>query len=153
MPPKSVDSPAHATLQEQFGLAIGEVGRAWRHKLDQRLKPLGLSQSKWRALLYVSRIPAGISQAELARMLGIEAPTVTRLVRQLEEQGWVRRRALADDARCKMVHLTPRTKKVMAQIDAAISELRAETVGRLTEQQAAAGLAAVEALQRFLDQV
>ncbi|HJV51457.1 MAG TPA: MarR family transcriptional regulator [Noviherbaspirillum sp.] len=142
-----------ASVQEQFGLAIGEIGRSWRHKLDQRLKPLGLSQSKWRTLLYVSRASDGLTQTDLAHMLGIEAPTVTRLVKQLEADGWIRRRALPDDARCKLVQLTPKAKRAMLRIDAAVARLRAETVGRLTDKQAAAGLAALQTLQRLLDDV
>ncbi|MGE5650875.1 MAG: MarR family winged helix-turn-helix transcriptional regulator [Bacillota bacterium] len=141
------------TVQEQFGLAIGEIGRSWRHKLDQRLKPLGLSQSKWRTLLYISRTRDGLTQTDLARMLGIEAPTVTRLVKQLEDGGWVQRRALPGDARCKVVHLAPKTKRTMRHIDAEVAQLRAETIGRLTGKQAAAGLAVLQALQRLLDNV
>lgn len=147
------DFPKAATVQEQFGLAIGEIGRSWRYKLDQRLKPLGLSQSKWRTLLYISRTRDGLTQTDLARMLGIEAPTVTRLVKQLEDGGWVRRRALPGDARCKIVHLTPKTKRTMRRIDAEVAQLRAETIGRLPLKQAAAGLAALQALQRLLDGV
>jgi len=139
-----------ATVQERFGRAIGDAGRAWRDRLDQRLKPLGLSQSKWRAMLYVSRVPDGLNQTELARMLGVEAPTVTRLVKQLEEAGWVKRRALKDDARCKLMQLTPKAKKIMARIDAAVVQLRAETVGRLSDEQAVAGLAAIQAFLGFL---
>lgn len=152
MPP-SPEFQQPASVQEQFGLAIGEIGRSWRYKLDQRLKPLGLSQSKWRTLLYISRAPGGLTQTDLARMLGIEAPTVTRLVKQLEDGGWVKRRTLPGDARCKTVHLTPKARRVMLRIDAAVAQLRAETVGRLSDKQAAEGLAALRALQRFLDRV
>jgi MarR family transcriptional regulator for hemolysin len=148
-----VDSQTSETVQERFGKAIGEVGRAWRAKLDQRLKPLGLSQSKWRALLYVSRAPQGINQTDLARMLGIEAPTATRLLNQLEEAGWVKRRILPEDARVKMVQVTAKAKKIIVRIDLEVGELRAETVGRLTDQQAAAGLAAIQELQRLLESV
>jgi MarR family transcriptional regulator, transcriptional regulator for hemolysin len=150
---KFVDVMPPSSLQDKFGVAIGDVNRSWRDKLDRRLKPLGLSQSKWRALLYISRVPDGINQTELAHMLGIEAPTVTRLIKQLEEAGWVKRRALPSDARCKIVHATPKAHKVIIQIDTAVAELRAETVGRLSESQAAEGLAAVLALQRLLDAV
>ena len=150
--PSFAESLPSSSVQERFGLAIGDVNRAWRDRLDQRLKPLGLSQSKWRALLYVSRCPDGINQTDLARMLGIEAPTLTRLIQQLEEAGWIRRRPLAADARCKIVHVTPRARKVIAQIDDAVQQLRAETLGRLTDAQAAAGLDAMLTLKRLLQQ-
>jgi MarR family transcriptional regulator for hemolysin len=149
---KFLETQAPATIQEKFGMAIGDVSRAWRDKLAQRLKPLGLSSSKWTALLYLSRIPGGMTQSDLARLLGIEAPTLTRLVKQLEQAGWVTRHAPPEDARRKLVQLTPKAKRVVVRINAVITQLRAETVGRLSNAQAAEGFAAIQALQRLLDQ-
>ncbi len=146
-----IDVQPPASIQDKFGVAIGDVSRAWRDKLTQRLRPLGLSQSKWTALLYLSRIPGGMMQSDLARMLGIEAPTVTRLVKQLEQAGWVTRESPPEDARCKMVRLTPKAKRVVVHIDAAIAQLRAETVGKLSARQAEAGFAMMQTLQRLLD--
>lgn len=150
---KFVETQPPDTIQEKFGVAIGDVNRAWRDKLNQRLKPTGLSQSRWTALLYLSRIEGGLAQSDLARMLGIEAPTVTRLVKQLEDAGWVTRIAPPEDARVKLVRLTPKAKRVVVRINAAISELRAETVGRLSEDQAKAGFDALQVLQRLIDEV
>ena len=31
----------------RLGLALAEVSRLWRHVLDARLKPLGLSTARW----------------------------------------------------------------------------------------------------------
>jgi len=148
-----VDIEPSATIQEKFGVAIGDVSRTWRDKLTQRLKPLGLSQARWTALLYLSRVPGGLIQSELARMLGIEAPTLTRLLKQLEANGWVTRIAPPEDGRIKMVHLTPKAKRVVMRINAAIAELRAQTVGQLSDQQAAEGFAALQAFQQLLDRV
>lgn len=142
---------ASVAIQDQFGNAIGVFARSWRTALNQRLKPLGLSQSRWRALRFLSRVPEGLTQVDLARMLGIEAPTVTRLVIQLEQDGLVRRRAMAGDARSKTVHLTPKAKKLIVRIDATVRQLRAETIGRLTDAQVLAALAVITSLQGFLD--
>jgi MarR family transcriptional regulator, transcriptional regulator for hemolysin len=150
---KFVDIVSPASVQEQLGMAIGDVNRTWHDKLDQRLKPLGLSQSKWRALLYISRVPGGINQTELARLLGIEAPTLTRTLKQLEEAGWIRRHTPPSDARYKLVHVTAKARKVIDQIDAAVQQLRAETVGRLDDVQASAALDAILAFQAFLEKV
>ena len=117
------------------------------------LNPLCLSQSRWRALLFISRAADGLSQTELARMLAIEAPTVTRLVTQLEQDGWVKRRSASHDARCKTVLLTSKARRVIVQIEQAVAQLRMETVGHLSDAQAAAGLAAILAFQHYLDQL
>jgi MarR family transcriptional regulator, transcriptional regulator for hemolysin len=150
---KFVDLQNPTVIQEKFGMAIGDVSRAWQDKLNQRLKPLGLSPSQWRALLYISRVPGGIPQGELARMLGSDAPTVTRLAKNLEQAGWIARHALASDARCKILHLTAKAKKVVVKINETVAQLRVETVARLSDEQAASGLAAVQMLQGFLDEV
>ena len=42
---------------ETFGLLLHGTARAWRQKLDQRLKPMGLSQAKWRTLMHLSLDP------------------------------------------------------------------------------------------------
>lgn len=149
---KFIDTQPPATIQEKFGMAIGDVGRAWRDKLRQRLKPLGLSQSKWTALLYLSRVPDGMTQSDLARMLSIEAPTVTRLVKQLEQAGWVVRQSSPDDGRRKMVQLTAKAKRLVVRINAAIAELRAQTVGRLSTKQAEQAFATMQLLQRLIDE-
>ena len=39
----------------ELGLVLFGTARAWRTKLDQRLRPLGLSQGKWRTLIHLSQ--------------------------------------------------------------------------------------------------
>jgi MarR family transcriptional regulator, transcriptional regulator for hemolysin len=140
-------------VQEKFGIAIGDLSRAWQDKLNQRLKPLGFSPAQWRALWYLSRVPDGMAQGELARMLGSDAPSITRLAKALEQDGWIERHSLPADARCKMLHLTPKAQTAARTINQTVAKLRSETVGQLSEQQAAQGLAAISLLQGLLDRL
>ena len=95
-------------------------------KLDQRLKPLGLSQAKWRTLLHLSLAGEPITQAEIASRLGIEEPTLVTLLHRLERGGWVARKNAAHDRRCKTVHLGRRATRVISEITAAANKLRGE---------------------------
>src|SRR5256885_17000701 len=97
---------------ERFGPLLHGVARAWRLKLDQRLKPMGLSQAKWRTLLHLSRSETVLTQAEIAARLGIEEPTLVNLLHRLEKSGWVFRRTAKHDRRCKTVHLGQRAAGV-----------------------------------------
>jgi len=90
---------------ETIGPLLHGTARAWRLKLDERLKPMGLSQAKWRTLLHLSIAPGPLTQAEIAARLGIEEPTLVTLLHRLESGGWVTRRSSPHDRRCKMVHL------------------------------------------------
>ena len=72
---------------EIFGPLLHGVARAWRLKLDQRLRPLGLSQAKWRTLLNLYHAETPLTQAEIASRLGIEEPTLVSLLHRLERAG------------------------------------------------------------------
>ena len=90
---------------ETFGQLLHGVARAWRQKLDQRLKPLGLSQAKWRTLMHLSLAGDALNQAEIAARLGVEEPSVVTLLHRLERENWINRRSSPRDRRCKMVLL------------------------------------------------
>jgi MarR family transcriptional regulator for hemolysin len=111
---------------EAFGPLLHGTARAWRLKLDERLKPMGLSQAKWRTLLHLSLAPGTLTQAEIAARLGIEEPTLVTLLHRLENDGWVTRRSSPYDGRCKIVYLGRRAQRVIAQITVAANKLRYE---------------------------
>ena len=111
---------------ETFGPLLHGTARAWRLKLDERLKPMGLSQAKWRTLLHLSLAGDALTQAEIAERLGIEQPSLVTLLHRLENERWIIRRSSLDDRRCKMVFLGRRAQRVISQINAAAEKLRHE---------------------------
>src|ERR1043166_501003 len=111
---------------ETFGPLLHGTARAWRLKLDERLKPMGLSQAKWRTLMHLSVAPGPLTQAEIASHLGIEEPTLVPLLHRLEGDRWVARKSASHDRRCKTVHLAPRAQRVIEQISSAAVKLRHE---------------------------
>lgn len=100
----------------EFGLLLFGTARAWRTKLDQRLRPLGLSQGKWRTLIHLSQGGDKLTQKEIAERMGIEEPTLAGLLDRLQEGGWIVRHESPNDRRCKIVHLQPRSKAVLEEI-------------------------------------
>ena len=111
---------------ETFGPILHGAARAWRLKLDERLKPMGLSQAKWRTLLHLSIAEEPLTQSEIASRLGIEEPTLVSLLHRLEKSGWVVRRDAEHDRRCKTVHLGKRAQAVISKISATAADLRHE---------------------------
>ena len=111
---------------EAFGPLLHGTARAWRLKLDERLKPMGLSQAKWRTLLHLSVAPGPLTQSEIAARLGIEEPTLVTLLHRLEHDRWVTRKNAAHDRRCKTVHLGRRAQRVITEISAEAFKLRHE---------------------------
>lgn len=115
-----------STPNELLGITIGEVSRCWRAKLDERLRPLGLSQSRWMVLLHLSKRGDGVVQKALAEWLGIEGPTLVRILDRMTEDGWIERRESSTDRRAKTVHLTEQSRAIIAQINKVAVKLRSE---------------------------
>ena len=113
---------------ETLGVLLHGTARAWRLKLDERLKPLGMSQARWRTLLHLSWADQPLTQAEIAARLGIEEPTLVNLLHRLEEAGWVKRASAPHDRRCKTVILQRRARRVIGKIDATARALRHELI-------------------------
>ena len=111
---------------EMFGQLVHGTARAWRQKLDERLKPMGLSQAKWRTLMHLSLAGDALTQAEIAARLGVEEPTVVHLMHRLEKESWITRKNSPHDRRCKMVLLGRRAQRAIAEINATAAKLRHE---------------------------
>src|SRR5437867_10795373 len=103
----------HMSVGETFGPLLYGTARAWRQKLDERLRPMGLSQAKWRTLLHLSLAQNALTQAEIAARLGVEEPTVVKLLHRLEREDWITRKSSQLDRRCKMVLLGQRAQRVI----------------------------------------
>lgn len=117
---------------EIFGQLLHGTARAWRQKLDERLKPMGLSQAKWRTLMHLSLAGDALTQAEIAVRLGVEEPSVVTLLHRLEREDWITRTNSAQDRRCKMVLLGRRAQRVIAQITSSAKTLRNELLADIS---------------------
>jgi|GEM_PF-197827 MarR family transcriptional regulator for hemolysin len=117
---------------EIFGQLVHGTARAWRQKLDERLKPMGLSQAKWRTLMHLSLAGDALTQAEIAARLGVEEPTVVNLIHRLERESWITRKNSPHDRRCKMVLLGRRAQRVIAEINATAAKLRHELLAGIS---------------------
>ena len=96
----------------------------WRLALDRRLRPLGLSRSTWMVLVFVRKLDSP-SQTALADALGIEGPSIVRLVDRLVAEDLVERRVAAD-RRVRTIHLTAKGEALSAEIWRVAGHLRTE---------------------------
>ena len=117
---------------ETAGQLIHRTARVWRQKLDQRLRPLGLSQAKWRTIALLSE--GHLTQHDLAGRLGVEEPTLARSLVSLEACGWIKRESARHDRRCKTVHLQPKASALLRRIEQTARALRRELVETIPAQ-------------------
>lgn len=120
---------------QKIGLLLVETARAWRTKLDQRLRPLGLSQGKWTTLVHLAWGGDKLTQRDLAGRIGIEEATLAGVLDRLQADGWIERKTSAHDRRCKTVHLRARSKKVLSKIFETAHALRQELIADIPPSQ------------------
>ena len=59
--------------------------------MDEELSGYGLTDATWRPLFHLGRLGDGIRQTELAEALGIQGPSLVRLLDNLERDGLISR--------------------------------------------------------------
>ncbi|MDY7563868.1 MarR family transcriptional regulator [Pseudomonas sp. RTC3] len=114
------------TDQHRFGMQLAQMSRGWRAELDRRLADLGLSQARWLVLLHLARFEEAPTQRELAQSVGVEGPTLARLLDSLEAQGLVLRQAVVEDRRAKKIVLCATARPLIDKIETIATALRHE---------------------------
>ncbi|MBV7552570.1 MarR family transcriptional regulator [Pseudomonas sp. PDM28] len=114
------------TDQHRFGMQLAQMSRGWRAELDRRLAGMGLSQARWLVLLHLARFEEAPTQRELAQSVGVEGPTLARLLDSLESQGLVQRQAVLEDRRAKKIVLCAPALPLIEQIETIATQLRHE---------------------------
>jgi DNA-binding MarR family transcriptional regulator len=79
----------------------------------------------------------GRTQANLAEALGVEPPTVTKMLQRMEAADLVSRRPDVSDRRAIRVSLTPKGRRLRGRVEKLWAELEAQTVAGLSDRQLA----------------
>ncbi len=123
-------SPVRRTL----GFLLRDTSRLMRRRFVQRSRALGLplNRSEAAVLIHVDREP-GMSQAQLAERLDMEAISLVRLIDSLQETGLIERRPHANDRRIRTLWLTEAARPILAQVRAVAEEVRAQAFKGIPE--------------------
>ena len=122
------------SVREHVGITISRTARTWRTKLDERLSPLGLTQARWLVLMHLSRMGGESLQKELAFIVGVEGPTLVRVLDGLERLGLVQRLGVEGDERARLIRLTPKAASVISDIMRIGIKLRGEALAGISDE-------------------
>ena len=118
-------APSQSHIQVEIGRLIARLGRLMRRELDQALSDHGLSDATAVPLLVLSRQETPVRQGVLADELGIEGPSLVRLIDLLQAEGLVVRREDPTDRRAKTLHLTPTGEAKVEELNRVLRRVRA----------------------------
>ena len=94
----------------------GTWTRANIDTMREQLKRIGQTQARWEALFWISVSGDAATQSELAERMGVEGPTLVRMLNRLEQEGLVERLETPTDRRAKTIRLTLRAETIISDI-------------------------------------
>ncbi len=117
------------SLEKSVGRALLVAARLHRSRMGERLNALGLFPGQEQALKALQ--PAPMTMGELATLLRVKPPTVSKTIGRLSLQGLVTREGGGRDGRLVQVALTESGQKTAAALDAVWNQVEDELLEKL----------------------
>ena len=135
-------------LRRSFTHALLLAGRQWRRAADGVAQAHGLSDATALPLVMIDRLAGAPRQTVLAEAVGIEGPSLVRLLDQLAAAGLVARAEDPSDRRAKVLSLTPAGAAAVAAIAAELTALRAAVFAGVSPADLEAACRVLQAVTR-----
>src|SRR5277367_5189535 len=87
-----------------FGFLVRDVSRLYVKNFERHARELELTLQQCKVLAHLSR-NEGISQARLAELTETDPMTLVRTLDRMQRDGWIERRADANDRRAHCLYL------------------------------------------------
>jgi MarR family transcriptional regulator for hemolysin len=108
---------ARTCLELVVAMRVAFVARAWIARANQLFRGKGYTASQ-RAHLYVlASKPAGLTQSELAEILRISEPSLSRRIKLSLEEGLISRHQFHGDGRANIIRLEPKGLEALQSSD------------------------------------
>ncbi len=127
-----------------------EVARLAYH-LRRPATRSGITPTRLAALAAVARHPDGLRQGDLAELMNISPPSMTRLVEIMGEAGWVARERDPDDGRALLLVLTAVGRQTLETLRQETTSVLSGELAELTAEERDALEAAVPVLRKLAD--
>jgi MarR family transcriptional regulator for hemolysin len=111
------DAGMPGDMNYPFSQGLTFVARRWRNLMNEELRAVGQSQARWGILYWITVFGDTVNQTELADRIGVEQPTLGRVLRDLESEGLITRAPGHGDRRAKVIRLTKAATPLMREIN------------------------------------
>lgn len=99
--------PRTFAIEDSLGYLVNRVARAFANRLAAELRTFDVGIGQWAVLMHLWAND-GMTQAQLARRVAIEQPTMVRTIDRMERDGLVTRTPDPNDRRASRITLTER---------------------------------------------
>lgn len=129
-----------------FAPLLVACGRGWRKALNALLSEHNLSDATAAPLLALVRHGDKIPQSTLAERVGVEGPTLVRVLDGLEADDLIGRTPDPGDRRIKLVCLTEKGKVTAQKCEDLVVALRKDMLGDLRPEDICSALAVMRSI-------
>ena len=112
---------------------LAQASKAMRARSGNHLMRIGLHPGQ-ELVLKVLSVGHGETMSQLAQALGVQTPTVTKMVTRLSAQGYVRREISEEDGRRARVFLNDEGRELIQWVDKAWKRLEREAMAGLADK-------------------
>ena len=109
-----------------------QICKAHRARTSELLAEFGVHVGQEMILVALWQ-DTDLTLSQLAERLGVQPPTISRMVRRMEKSGLVERKGCRDDARVFSVQATPKANALKQNIEAVWQTLEKEVTANMTE--------------------
>lgn len=104
---------------EPLGFIIKQINNVYEKELNERLKKIGITSSQCAVLDYLFHTSEEeVSQRDVEKHLSLKNPTVTGLLKRLDEKGYILCVPNAKDKRKKNIYLTEKAYDIQRKMEA-----------------------------------
>lgn len=119
-------------LKDQVGFLLKRVQQAFRAQMDNALSSNGLTSSQYAVLAHLRESPE-LSNAELARRSFVTAPTMIRIVQDLEKLGFIVKSENENHKKVINVALTLKGEKILEACTSKVSAIQKRMIYGMSE--------------------
>ncbi|MDR5777187.1 MULTISPECIES: MarR family transcriptional regulator [unclassified Caballeronia] len=123
-------------LDKRFGYLVSDVGRLCGKRFDELAKSsLDLTRAQCQALAYLSHY-GEMNQARLSDLLEVAPISAGRLLKRMEESGWIERLPNPEDGRARQVRMTAKAHQALSAASRVGDEIAVDALSGFIAEEA-----------------
>lgn len=121
---------------QPIGFIVKQINNVYEKELNERLRKIGITSSQCAVLDYLFRTnKEEVSQRDVEKNLNLKNPTVTGILKRLDEKGYILCVPNANDRRKKNIYLTEKAYDIQRRMDADRRKLDRELTRGMTKRE------------------
>ena len=130
-----------------IGFLVKQINNIYEKDFNRMLKSIGITSSQCAVLDYLFHSSKEeITQRDIERHLSLKNPTVTGLLKRLDEKGFILSVPSTTDKRCKNIYLTEKAYDIQKKMEASRKKSGRQLTMGMTQKE-------VQALKKALEKV